>query len=366
LLGLFVKLAFETPRATFSGGSAAPKLRLFLALWFVLSSLAVTPLAGTAWMAASSDGLTHGLFDLRNFLAGEPMSRGTIGLGALCWGVSAALAAWLISIGRVFDRIPADRDGVGLMTAGLCLLALVTLPLLGLRNDGPVGKALIPLAAFAMMMGPVAVVGSALTTFGLFRLLFSLEPELVAATAAGLAPAPTPPGLPVPAAKSIAEAREQLAARPEDPALHQQLFNLLLADASAGEALVAHARDYVALLVRQSRADHAFGILKACLGRDPAFKPHPDHVLPLANIAQARGDGMTALRLMHEFDKRHPNHPAIAGVYYLSARVLRSQNKFSPAVKILDLLLQRFPDDPLARQARSLREALERQAVAPK
>jgi outer membrane protein assembly factor BamD (BamD/ComL family) len=160
----------------------------------------------------------------------------------------------------------------------------------------------------------------------------------------------------------VAEARAQLAARPHDTVLHLQLHNLLVADPAAGGEMLAHAREFIAVLVNQRRGEQAFSILKTCLGRDPAFKPEPDHILPLANLAQAHGDALTALRLMHEFDRRHPNHPATAGIYYLSARVLRGQNKLAAALRILDLMLQRFPSDPLIPQARSMRDAVARLA----
>lgn len=377
LFVLFAKLAYDTPREESSEGLAEPPTkRVFLGTWMLTLSMVVLPLL-TIPLLFTDAGVGAALEAIKDLMAGKVMTGRLAWWSWASWIAAAALTWFLLERGAVLRRIPADRPGIGMITWGVTLMLLVTAPaFLAPMFEG--SRLLVFMIGFVVIAGPFAVLGQALLFVGMFRLISNLEPESVEEAEpdadqpvpvhkpGATAPAPAAPAAAaVTPAKTIPEARQQLAARPHDAVLHQQLHNLLLADPAAAADLLAHARDYIAVLAKQSRADHAFTILKTCLAKDAAFRPHPDQVLPLSNLALARGEPMLALRLMHEFDRLNPGHAATAGVLYLSARVLRSQNKLAPAAKILDQLLQRFPNDPLAPQARSLREALDRLAAAP-
>ena len=391
LLGLFAKLAYDTPRDEAGDVLAEPPtIRLFLATWMILQSMVVLPLM-SIWMAFSGGGIAEAIEGLKALMSGKGMAGAMTWWGWASWIATAGLAWFLLTRSGVMGRIPADQPGIRMVTWGVALAIAVSVPALGVPLFQ--GSSLVMvLIGFLVIAGPFAILGHALIFVGMFRVLSNLDPGYVedagseeppatpraAAARAALAAigkgevdpatgARLPAAAPAPAlapAKTVAEAREQLAARPQDAVLHQQLHNLLLADAAAGADLLAHARDYIAALVRQARADQAFTVFKTCLSKDAAFRPNADQVLPLANLAMARNEPLVALRLMHEFDRLNPDHAATAGVYYLSARVLRAQNRLAPAMKFLDQLLQRFPNDPLVPQARSLREAIERLAAA--
>jgi hypothetical protein len=90
-------------------------------------------------------------------------------------------------------------------------------------------------------------------------------------------------------ALAIDRARANLAARPGDAMLHQQLHQRLLADPTRQAAMLDHAREIPRRAVegveRRARVEGAADLLE----KDPAFKPSSEHVVPLAKIAMSSG-----------------------------------------------------------------------------
>jgi hypothetical protein len=303
------------------------------------------------------------------------------------WGVAVAISWGFIVYAKVGARLPASPPGFGLIAFALvvtfALGAAMTVMFAGVKDMGSI---LILLMGVMIFAGPISVVADTLLAIGLFKVLFNLEPRdapdpwgpvsmphspaagpaaglvasPVALPAAGLAAHPAAKASAQDVAQSIAELRASLAAKPGDPRPHQQLHRLLLADPAQQSEMLAHAREYLAVLVKESRSDEATKVLQECVDKDPAFKPFPDQIVPLAKHAIARDQGMLALRIMNQFDRLNPGHASTPTVYFLSARALRDQKQLAQARQVLDAFLARFPGDPLAVEAKMLREGLER------
>jgi outer membrane protein assembly factor BamD (BamD/ComL family) len=158
----------------------------------------------------------------------------------------------------------------------------------------------------------------------------------------------------------VAELRRALRAKPDDILLHQRLHLALAADEGSRDDMLAHARDYLPLLLRQARQAQAVAILKTCVEKDPAFKPHGADVVALAKAAMAADEHALALRVMDKFDRLNPGHEAIPTVYYLSAKALRQMKRYDLAAKVLDALIARYPESPFLGEAKNLRAALDR------
>jgi tetratricopeptide (TPR) repeat protein len=156
-------------------------------------------------------------------------------------------------------------------------------------------------------------------------------------------------------------ADEQRRQYPEDLAIQERYQTLLLA-AGRTERALAHGQTYLGLLLRLGRAEQALDLLKRLRGVDGAFLPErPDAVLPLAEAAFSRRDADTTVALVRGFDKRHPRHPDIPGVYFLSARLMSELLRRDPtALTILRGLQHKYPEHPVTAAAAPYLAALEK------
>lgn len=78
-----------------------------------------------------------------------------------------------------------------------------------------------------------------------------------------------------------------------------------------------------------------------------------EHFLPLAKLAEARGEAQTALSLIEGFSQQHPNHPDTLALYLLAANIMhRNFGQTQDALALLNRLAQQFPDSPEISTAR--------------
>ena len=124
----------------------------------------------------------------------------------------------------------------------------------------------------------------------------------------------------------------------------------------------------IALLLQRQMADRALAALRRCRELEPAFRP-PEASLEfaLAEAAHRQHESRLALELMRAFDKRHPGHPLIPDVYFLSARILCEEfRQDATAEKIFASIISRYPQHPCASRAEEYRQTLSRlRSVAP-
>lgn len=256
-------------------------------------------------------------------------------LAWLEWGIAAAVAWGFIVYARVGARMPESRPGLGLITFALIIMlilgAAMAVIFAGAKDMG--NSIVIVVIGVLIFAGPIAVVANTLLTIGLFKLLFNLGAH---------------DGL-----DSRGPASERLA--PPDGGASAPLAPQ---DAAQPAEIPANAREQLAALVKASRGDQALQLLQACVNQDAGFKPFADQVMPLAKLAIARHESMLALRIMSQFDRLNPGHASTPSVYFLSARALLDLKDVEKAKKVLDILLERYPGDPLAPEAKRLRDGL--------
>jgi hypothetical protein len=353
-------LAPATPVASAADPGFEPLIRIFLALMvFIGATFSLVP-SGMVLAAA---------------LSGQSLDS-LAWVGWLSWGIDGAIAMGFIAYAKLRARLPDTPPGLNLMTFGLVVNLGIAAVLTYASSGKVASETLMTLVVFGVYAGPFAALANLLLAIGLLKVMFNLAPPREAVIPDMLAQ-PSPPELlhvsPIPRAgpplpppsaeelaQAIAKARANLAAKPGDSMLHQQLHQRLLADPTQQSAMLDHAREYLAVLLKQSNGALALKVLQACLERDPSFKPFTDQVVPLAKIAMSSGQGNVALRIMNQFDRLNPEHAATPSVYFLSARALRDLKQVDQARHVLDAMLARYPDDPLAFDARALRKGLER------
>lgn len=162
-------------------------------------------------------------------------------------------------------------------------------------------------------------------------------------------------------AGALDAAYEQQRLEPENIAV-QDRYNKLLVLAGKNDRALDHGRRYLATLMRINRSDRAVDLLKRMRELDEHFMiEEPDHVLPLAKAARRCHEYPLALMTMRSFDKRHPRHPDVPEIYFLSAQIFcENLHKDDLAASLLKELRAKFPDHPMASQAEAYLQTLER------
>lgn len=153
--------------------------------------------------------------------------------------------------------------------------------------------------------------------------------------------------------------------KPDDIAANDRYHKLLVL-AGRTERLVSHGRRYLSLLLGRERGDDALALYRKLVERDRDFSPEqPEQLLRLAEVARRQRDFAQALAFVRGFDKRFPRHGAIPAVYLFAARVLcENLRQDAAAQQILSVLLEQYPEHPLAAEARQLQAVLEKLAGA--
>lgn len=163
--------------------------------------------------------------------------------------------------------------------------------------------------------------------------------------------------------EAIAEVKDRMRYDRHDVPLNVRLHGLYrkLGDR---DVILAHGQQYLTALARAGQGRQAAALLKELQAMDPAFHPEDgDVVLPAATAALQQGEVPLATGLLRGFDKRFPQHKDTAPVFFLGARLLSEANRqHAQAAKILRAVLQRFPEHPVAGEARVYLQVLEKTA----
>ena len=162
---------------------------------------------------------------------------------------------------------------------------------------------------------------------------------------------------------AIGLAYEEARIKTEDISVQERYHKLLLLGDKPDRAL-RHALDFISLLLRKEQGQQALEVFRASRELQADFAPEePGHLLKLAQAARRAREYKLALALVNGFDKRHPRHPDVPGVYLMSAQIL-SENfkKDEMASLILKDMMQKFPDHPLSVEAGTYLKVLERMA----
>jgi tetratricopeptide (TPR) repeat protein len=154
-------------------------------------------------------------------------------------------------------------------------------------------------------------------------------------------------------------AYESMREDPYDVSRHALYHETLMAAPDKGKA-VAHAKRYLALLVKSGKPREAIALFKRATEVDPAFRPEqPEEVLPLAKSAREIKDPNAAVAIVRGFDKANPGHPDIPAVYLFSARLLAEDlDNGDMARKILQHLVNKYPAHSVAAEAKTYLQAM--------
>ncbi|PRC91601.1 tetratricopeptide repeat protein [Solimicrobium silvestre] len=157
--------------------------------------------------------------------------------------------------------------------------------------------------------------------------------------------------------------REAIKARWENNELHERYQKLLMAhDPSAAQH---HAREFIAKMVNEKRLFKALDLCEYHLKLDREFRLQDSYQIHvLATAAKLASRPKLALDLMRQFDRRYPTHPDIPAIYFLSAQLLSEHyRKNAEAQQILQAIQRKFPDHPLAGNARDYAVVLDKMAA---
>lgn len=156
---------------------------------------------------------------------------------------------------------------------------------------------------------------------------------------------------------------EDLRERPADLSLHARFHRLVVAEGSSLR-IEDHTDKYLALLVKSQNWREALELYEEAIARRADWAPREVAVIvPLAQAALRAGKPREAGLLIRGFDKKHPNHPDIPRAYLVGAQIMAEYaNKPEEATRILEHLVKRYADDPVAAEAARYLEVMRRMA----
>ncbi|MFC4160125.1 tetratricopeptide repeat protein [Chitinimonas lacunae] len=162
--------------------------------------------------------------------------------------------------------------------------------------------------------------------------------------------------------EALEQTRQATRDYPMDIDVHERYHQLLRRLPDRQPQLAEHAQRFLPLLMSEQRASMAVRVIESVLEVVPDFQPaQPREVLPLATAAFEQRRFEVAMKLMRGFDRRHPKHSDIPGIYLLGARILCEHlRNDAQALLILSNIRQRFPDHPASVEAEKLSTVIER------
>ena len=147
---------------------------------------------------------------------------------------------------------------------------------------------------------------------------------------------------------------------PENPKAIDRYFKLLvLADKT--EKALSYGRRAIRTLLENERFEAAYNLYKECqkLGDFVAEDGH--QAFGLAQGAKMKKDIDGAVALIRGFDKKYPGNADIPAVYLFSAEILvDAYREDEKALKILQVLIERYPHHPLREEAERRQNVLKK------
>lgn len=160
--------------------------------------------------------------------------------------------------------------------------------------------------------------------------------------------------------------KDQLASRGGSPALHER-YRKLLALRGANDALLAHGREYINVLLAQNQDRKALDVIRECLAIDKAFQPsEPAFVNRLAQRAADLGMTQLALDILSGFHKAFPKNTDTPRNYLLAAKLMAEKmNAEDKALALLSQIAKAYPNHPMLPEIEAYMKFLEA-LIAPR
>jgi tetratricopeptide (TPR) repeat protein len=160
-------------------------------------------------------------------------------------------------------------------------------------------------------------------------------------------------------AEAIACIARLLRGRGASAPLHARYRELLEA-AGDREGLLAHGRDYIAVLLALGKPAQAIALLRESLARDPAFEvAEPEELSRLIAAADAGGQSQLAVSLAEQFLRRFRRDRDRQANGLVAARSMCGRlGREADAIALLEALLREAPDHALAPALQQARDAI--------
>lgn len=158
--------------------------------------------------------------------------------------------------------------------------------------------------------------------------------------------------------------REALRLRWENNDLHERYQKLLMASGKTSAAQ-QHAKEFIVKLVNEKRLFRALDLCEHYLKINPDFQLQDSFQIQELAAAAALGKRyQLALSLMRRFDRRYPQHPHIPHAFFLSAQIFAEQYQMNKeAIRILHAIQFKFPEHPLATEAKNYGKTLTKYTI---
>ncbi|MET3497505.1 hypothetical protein ABIC90_004574 [Variovorax boronicumulans] len=142
----------------------------------------------------------------------------------------------------------------------------------------------------------------------------------------------------------------------DDLAAQRRYHRVLAMVPDKQDAMLDHARRFIALLMRRDLSSEALKVFKACREKDKAFAlDDAAMVIAMARAEWRNGDAHATLALLSGFDRRFRGHEAIPQAYELAARALvQGLGRADMARPILRTLESRYPESEQTQEVRWL------------
>jgi hypothetical protein len=127
-------------------------------------------------------------------------------------------------------------------------------------------------------------------------------------------------------------------------------FHLVLFAANKPDAMVAHAKDYINMLLHENKIREAAQLIVDCYKFKETIRPNdPDKYYTLAFMLNEMRAFKACISLIQNFHKRFPVHRDIPKLYLLASRILSEQlSNDSMAIKMLEFLMAKYRQHELA------------------
>lgn len=136
---------------------------------------------------------------------------------------------------------------------------------------------------------------------------------------------------------------------------HRQLRRI--DDSDARSTMLANAAAHLEAVVMHRTPDEALLVHDDCVKADAAFEAGADARLGLARLALGTRQAELALRLVHGFDKRFPDHAQIPLAYSLAHEGLTATGKTDSAERVLAEMVKRYPKHEMTLRLQQLADA---------
>jgi len=155
-------------------------------------------------------------------------------------------------------------------------------------------------------------------------------------------------------AEAISELAEEIDLNPNDFSLRERLHRILCSIEDK-KNLQIYSADYIVRLLLMGKPSEAIRVYMESLRFVPDLKiKGAKHRHELGRLLVGSGQSRAALSLLNDLHRDYPSYEGIPGAYLLVARIMFEYfNHEDKARKILEYLLQKYPDHPAREKVES-------------